>query len=280
VEEDKIAEKSNKVVAVLEGFINGDISTLEFERTFPIVLSEYEEVIGGSAYYPLDMLVPSFDKTVEWRESIIQGYRTEIERMEKQMLQPVERYAQTLPKVKYRELCIEGLERFPIEILDRTTKHWVESNLIKEEEISFFDGNGESLFGTCESLYKCELKHQSFLLTAVNGGFPSFPKTLEELLKQLGELSNNAPAAWIRCYDSGGHACVEQCHNFEDPFKNMGVIQWIELTDIQHTQGGVCNLLLLPESKEWMLVLSNTFVFFEITIHGNNRFVEHVVNSA
>lgn len=277
MEEVKFTEKANALVDVLKSYVRGKISRNEFEIKFPPVLAEYESVIKDSAYSPLGELVPSENQNTEWLENMIAMYQNEIENLEKQKRNPEKPYAHTLSKEKYNQLCKEGLGQLQIEISDRKTKMWVETNLINDEEIEFLDKNGTSKFGNFKTLYRCDLLHESFLVTALNGGIPRLQKTIEEILKKIEIENNGAPAVWVRCYDADGFALVENCYNIQSSYENLDVIQWFELTTSSSTQGEGCNLLLLPENKEWMFSLSNDFKSFEMTIHGKKEFVESIV---
>lgn len=278
MEEIKFIEKANALVDVLKSYVRGKISRDEFEIKFPPMLAEYEDVIEDSAYSPLGELVPSKNQNTEWLENMIAMYQHEINNLKIQKQNPEKPYVHTLSKENYSELCKEGLDQLQIEISDRKTKMWVEANLIDDEEIEFLDKNGTSKFGNFETLYRCDLLHESFLVTALNGGIPRLPKTIEEILKKIEIESNRAPAVWVRCFDADGFALVENCYGIQNSYEDLDVIQWFELTTSSSTQGGICNLLLLPENKEWMLSLSNNFERFEITIHGSKTFVNSIAS--
>jgi len=87
-------------------------------------------------------------------------------------------------------------------------------------------------------------------------------------------------ATWVRCSEPDGFSNIEVSHFFTDPYQDIENLHWIEHTDSQSTQGGVCHLILVAEDRSWMLLHTNTFSEFKIELHGSKQFIEKVSSNA
>ena len=276
---EKMLKRAKDLSEVLQQYVYGKITRKKFSKRFPGILKKYEETIDDSAYYPLDILVPTADNSDRaWKENMLSMYRNEIARLESLLEHNEPSYSETLSDQKLIEHCKEALERLPVEILDRTTKAWLEENIVNDVFFEFLDSKDISKFGYHEVIYQTPIEHESFLLSALNGKLRQCHISYPNLLQTLEDLSDSQRATWVQCSEpDGAIAAIEISSSFTDAYKDFDQFNWIEQTSGDSVQWGTCYLILLPEDKSWMLANINTFREFKIELHGNQQFVESVI---
>ena len=152
---------------IISGFLALDFDYAEFKRRFQPALKAYEKSINAHAYWPLDVIadIPKHCKSnlVEW--------------------------------------CQQALDRLPKEALDRSTRCWLESTLIANDDgytyFSFFGNDGNSRFGTHAALYSTGIDRDSFLLSSLNGTIKPPRFQYAKLLAALRETGGDELASWV-----------------------------------------------------------------------------------
>lgn len=118
------------------------------------------------------------------------------------------------------------------------------------------------------------IEGESFLLPALNGTFKPLPFLYSELLSTLTETSGDELAAWAMCSEpDNAFALVDNVWSLGNVYEEA---RQIEQTRGDSVQWGNCYLLLLPKSKNWMLVNYYRFNGFEISLHGTREFIDTV----
>lgn len=274
-------KSANAIIELIQKYLNNDLDQADFNNLYPPLLSKYEEDIDDSAYYPLDILAPSeSNDDNSWKQSMREMYLSEIAKLDDMLEDNEPSYSETMTVEKQKEHCREALERLPIELLDRRTKSWVEDEILEDDEFVFFDEHKHSKLGGHHILYIASLEKESFLVTALNGNMPKFDFNYSELLQTLKKYGGRQRATWVRCSEPDGFSCIEVSEVFTDPYEDIENLHWIEHTDSQSTQGGVCHLILAAEDRSWMLLHTNTFSEFKIELHGSKQFIEKVSSNA
>ena len=272
-------KSAEAIVELIKNYLNNDIDQAHFNNSYPPLLAKYEEDVDDSAYYPLDILVPSESNDDKaWKQNMREMYLSEIAKLEDMLEDNEPSYSETMSVEKQKEHCREALERLPIELLDRSTKSWVENVLLEDEEFVFFDECESPKLGDHKVLYVTSLENESFLITALNGNMPKFDFNYPELLKNLKKHGGSQRATWVRCSEPDGFSNIEVGRFSTDPYQDIENLRWIEHTDSQSTQGGVCHLILVSEDRSWMLLHTNTFSEFKIELHGSKQFLDKLSN--
>lgn len=274
-------KSAKAIIELIQKYLNNDLDQGDFNNLYPPLLAKYEEDIDGSAYYPLDILAPSESNDDKaWKQSMREMYLSEIAKLDDMLEDNEPSYSETMTVEKQKEHCREALERLPIELLDRSTKSQVEEELLEDDEFVFFDEHKLSKLGGHHVLYSASLENESFLITALNGDMPKFDFNYSELLQTLKKYGGPQRATWVRCSEPDGFSNIEVSQFFTDPYQDIENLHWIEHTDSQSTQGGVCHLILVAEDRSWMLLHTNTFSEFKIELHGSKKFIEKVSSNA
>jgi hypothetical protein len=182
------------------------------------------------------------------------------------------------PEDSLRKLCAMALERLPREELDRETRYWIEENLIDGDEFSFFHSSGVSKFGASRCFYRSEIDGESFLLSALNGTLKPPKFRYSHLLSSLRDASNGDIAAWISCSEpDNAFANVEMVWTLGSVYEEPQQLARLEQIRGDSVQWGNCYLLLLPQSKSWMLVNHYYFSGFEISLHAAPEFIAEIL---
>jgi hypothetical protein len=274
-------KSAKAIMDLIQNYLNNDIDQAQFNNLYPSLLAKYEDDIDDSAYYPLDILAPSESNDDKaWKQNMREMYLSEVAKLDDMLEDNEPSYSETMSVEKQKEHCREALERLPIELLDRSTKSWVENSLIEDEEFVFFDECKRSKLGGHKVLYSVSIENESFLITALNGNIQKLDFDYCELLQTLKKYGGNQCATWVRCSEPDGFSNIEVSQYFTDPYKSIENLQWIEHTNSQSTQGGVCHLILISEDRSWMLVHTNTFSEFKIELHGSKQLIEKLSNNA
>jgi hypothetical protein len=268
-------KSAKAILELIQNFLNDEVNQAHFNSTYPPLLAKYEEDIDDSAYYPLDILAPSdCNDDKAWKQNMREMYLSEIAKLDELLEDNEPSYSETMSVEKQKEHCREALERLPIELLDRSTKSWVEDELLEDEKFVFFDNSNRSKLGSHDVLYVTPLENESFLITALNGNMPKLDFNYGELLQSLKKHGGSQRATWVRCSEPDGFSYIEVSQFFTDPYQDIENLHWIEHSASQDTQGGVCHLILIAEDRSWMLLHTNTFDEFKIELHGSKQFMD------
>jgi len=274
-------KSANAILKLIQDYLDNKIDQGYFNKSYPSLLAKYEEDISDSAYHPLDILAPSESNDDKaWKENMREMYLSEIAKLDELLEENEPSYSETMTVEKQKEHCKEALERLPVELLDRSTKDWIEKTLLENESFEFYDKNNNSKLGRHKVFYSTPLESDSFLITALSGHLPKMDIDHSKLLYSLKSLSNSQSATWVRCSEPDGFYSIEVSQYFTDPYECIENLLWIEHTDSESTQGGVCHLVLVSQDRSWMLVHTNTFDEFKIVLHGSEEFIEKVCSNA
>jgi hypothetical protein len=270
-------KNADAIVDLIHDYLENKVDQKQFNRSYPSLLAEYEEGIDDSASYPLDILAPSESNDDKaWKEDMREMYLSELAKLDVLLDDNEPSYSETISVEKQKELCKEVLERLPIELLDRDTKLWVENTLLEDGGFVFFDDKNCSKLGGHKVLYVTPLENESFLITSLNGNMPKLEFEYRGLLKQLKKHGKSEHATWVRCSEPDGFSSIEVSQFFTDPYEDVENLHWIEHTNSESTQGGVCHLILVAEDRSWMLLHTNKFNEFKIELHGSQRLIADV----
>lgn len=167
----------------------------------------------------------------------------------------------------------QALERLPREELDRSTRVWITENLIDEDEFSFetFDENVE--------LYSTEIDGESFLLSSLNGTLKPLSFKFADLLCALKETSGGELATWVICSEpDNAFAAIESIWSLGNVYEESSQLAKIEQIRGDSVQRGNCYQILLPKSKNWMLVNYYYFEGFKMSLYGSNDYLNEVLS--
>ena len=234
----------NELQRLLSEFLGDSFSRSDFVKLFSKALERYKETINDRPYYPLN--------------DICQLNRFSDE--------------------EFKKYCLQALERLPREELDRTTRHWLEKELVDDDAFNFFKPDGVSKFGESAVLYSSKIDGESFLLSALNGTLKPLSFRYVDLLAALKVVGNSELAAWVYCSEpDNAFAHIENVWSLGSVYEEPSQLSQIEQTRGDSVQWGNCYLLLLPKSKSWMLVNHCHFDGFEIALHGHKDFIGGVL---
>lgn len=167
----------------------------------------------------------------------------------------------------------QALERLPREELDRTTKQWITDNLINGEEFCF------EIYEEKIELYSSKIEGESFLLSSLNGTLKPLSFKFSDLLQVLKELSGGELAAWVICSEpDNAFATIESIWSLGKVYEEDNQLSKIEKIRGDSVQWGNCYQLLLPKSKKWALVNFYDFNGFEMSLYGENSFLNKVLS--
>jgi hypothetical protein len=232
---------------VITRFLAGDFDYSEFRRQFQPVLESYEKSINDRAYWPLGVIadIPKHCKT------------------------------------NLHEWCHQALERLPKEALDRSTRCWLESTLIGNDDgytyFSFFGNDGESRFGTHAAIYSTRIDRDSFLLSSLNGTIKRPRFQYPNLLTALRVIGGNELASWVYGTEpDNALAVIDRIWSLGDAYSESEQLRHIERQPAP--EGGGSYLMLLPKSKQWMLMNEYDYERFTIYVHGRREFIADVAS--
>ncbi|WP_162044286.1 hypothetical protein [Undibacterium sp. YM2] len=224
--------------------LDSTITEQKFHSEFGHALSKYAKYINDRPYYPLNDLT-------------------------------------SMSGEKLRKYASDALARLPREELDRSTRKWIEDNLVDEDAFSFHDKDGQPKFGQILQLYHTEIEKESFLLSALNGTIQQPTFKYADLLAVLKEQSSNELGAWVLCNEpDNAFANIEYLWTLGEVYEEPEQLAKIERIRGDSVQWGDCFLMLLPKSKNWLLLNTYRFSSFEISLHAKAEFVDAVLSDA
>lgn len=182
-------------------------------------------------------------------------------------------------KLFFSELRERGREALR-ELANQSTRAWIERHLIAQldgpySDFSFFRADGQSLFGRCARLHETPIADGGFLYSSLAGVTKPLPFDYRALLATLREVGGHEPAAWAHCVEvDGAIADIFSVYNWGDVYDQVHHLQEFEFPRTPEHRGGY--VLLLPESRRWMLVNADEQTF-TIDLHGSEAFVAEVL---
>jgi hypothetical protein len=229
-------------------FLAGEWDYPAFQPLFRKALSSYAASIMDRPYWPLDVIA---DIPAHVRE-------------------------------KLNDYCRQALDRLPKEALDRSTRVWIDRVLISNEDghtaFSFFLPDGASRFGTHAVFYSTCIDDDCFLLSALNGIIPKPSFSYAGLLGALRENANGELASWVYGTEpDNALAIVNRVWSLGDSFKECYHLRQLEQEPAP--QGGASYLMLLPRSREWMLLNEYYSGCFTISLHAQRSFIERIASA-
>jgi len=273
-----LLKEEQKLFKLLKGYVSGNISREKFTYSYCELLPLLESKLDKGLYHPLHVIVPTEDNSERaWKEDMRDMYLREIKNLDELVEKDEPSYAEKLSEEQQKALCQEAIQSIPKVALERSSIEWVKNNLIKDDEFVFIDEENNSRFDSYDVLYKACLVRKSFIMTAFSGGLPKLDYDYTLLINSL-KKKVDGNTVWIRCSESDGLTAVDGTTWYTDPAEEIENLNWLEYTDPQMIQWGVCHLLFIPSNREWMLVHSNDFEGFSITLHGTGAFVSDVLN--
>ena len=233
------------LVESINRFLAGEYDYPEFQRQFKSALKSYKKSIRDRPYWPLELIAD------------------------------IPRHL----KSNLRDYCEEALERLPKEALDRSTRYWVGSTLIVNEgrysHYSFCEDDGQSRFGTHAALYSTCIDQDSFLLSALNGTITPPPFRYSSLLTALREIGGNELATWVYGTEpDNAFAKIDHVRSLGNVYEEPAQLQRLERHPAP--EGGGSYLMLLPKSKQWLLLTEYDDDRLSICLHGHRRFIAQV----
>jgi len=260
-----------KIEKLLNDYVRNALNLDAFSKQYNKLLSKLEEEIGD-IYHPLNVIVPSKNNAEKaWQNNMREMYLQELSNLDALLAQDEPSYSEKLSKQQRIDLCRDALKYIPIASSDREAKEWIEENLISDDDFDFGGVIKKSQMTHYTSLYKTQIVHESFLMSALNGLIAPLNIKYDELISFLCNQLATSRAAWVRCSDCDGFIKIEGASLYSETSNNPDRINWIECTKSQDTQGGDCHLILLDGKREWMLVHSNDFSNFEIRLFGSKK---------
>lgn len=270
--------EEQKIFELLKNYVNGGMSRSEFTESYSKLLPELNDKLDEGLYNPLDIIVPTKDNNEQaWKENMREMYLREIENLDNLLEEDEPSYSEKLSDHQQKELCQEAIKYMPMAALDRSSKKWIENNLIEDEEFVFFDGQGKSKLENHKVLYEAKLVDKSFIMTAFCGGLSQLDFKYSELIDVLKESDEGKNTVWVRCSEPDGFASVASSPWHTDTSDEIENLNWLEYIDPETTQWGVCHLVFMPSNKEWLLVHTNDFDNFSIALHGKEAFISNVL---
>jgi len=226
----------SKLQELLKGLIELSISEKEFKPQYKTALEEYETYISDRPYWPLKDLISMYGKDL----------------------------------LKYAS---QALDRLPKEELDRSTRDWIQGNLVDGEEFNF------DKYIDYVQLYTTKVDGESFLLSSLNGTIKPLSFLFSDLLQVLKVVSKGELASWVLCTEpDNAFAAIESIWLLGNVYEEANQLSKIEQVRGDSVQWGNCYQLLLPKSKSWMLLNYYHFDGFEISLHGDSCFIDEVLS--
>lgn len=270
--------EEQKIFELLKNYVSGDISCSEFTESYSKLLSDLEDKLDEGLYHPLDIIISTEDNSEQaWKENMREMYLREIENLDNLLEEDEPSYSEKLTEQQQKELCQKAIKYIPVAALERSSKKWVENNLIEDEEFVFFDSQGKSKFENHKVLYEAKLVQKSFIMTAFCGGLSKLDFKYSELIDVLKESDESESTIWVRCSEPDGFASVASTPWYTNTSEEIENINWLEYTDPETTQWGACHLIFMPSNKEWVLVHTNDFNNFSIALHGKEAFISNIL---
>lgn len=240
---------------LLTQFLAGGLRYADFLPRFRTALRAYEGSINDLAYWPLGAIA---EMPLGVSADLPKQFESEL-----------------------HDYCQQALDRLPKEALDRSTRLWIESTLIEEIDdwtyFSFFNSDGQSLFGTHAAIYSTRIDDDSVLLSALNGTISQSPFRYDELLNVLRDIGGNELATWVYGTEPDNViASIDRIWSLGDAYEESDQLRQLE--SHPSLEGGGSYLMLLPKSKQWMLMNEYYYEGFSICLHGNRQFIVDVAS--
>jgi hypothetical protein len=116
-------------------------------------------------------------------------------------------------------------------------------------------------------------------LSSLNGTLKPLSFKFSDLLQVLNELSGGELAAWVLCSEpDNAFAAIESIWSLGNVYEEDNQLAKIEQIRGDSVQWGNCYQLLLPKSKKWALVNFYYFDGFEMSLYGENSFLNEVLS--
>jgi hypothetical protein len=180
---------------------------------------------------------------------------------------------ETMEGSELLDYASQAFERLPREELDRTTEKWISENLVDGDEFNF------DIFDEKVQLYSTNIDSESFLLSSLNGTIKPLSFNFADMLQVLKELSGGELATWGFCLEpDNAFAAIGSVWSLGDVYEETNQLAKIEQISGESVQWGNCYQLLLTKSKKWMLLNHYYFQGFEMSLHGNNSFINKVLS--
>jgi hypothetical protein len=272
-----LLKEERKILHLLNEYVSGSISREKFVAKYGRLLPRLKEKLEDGLYHPLHVIVPTEDNSERaWKESMRNMYLQEIANLDQMLEDDEPSYVEKLTEEDQKSLCKEAIEFIPKAALERSTIEWIQGNLILNEEFVFNEDNGNPRFEVVEQLYTAGLKRMSFIMTAFSGDLPKLKFKYFDLIETL-KRKTEANTIWVRCSEPDGLTAVDGTPWYSNPADEIENLTWLEYTDPQETQWGVCHLLFMPSHREWLLLHSNDFNNFSINLYGRVDFIRSVL---
>jgi hypothetical protein len=268
---------------MLKDYISGKMAEKQFIREYPTCLEQYVEVTDEQVHWPLDLLVPMpANSERAWKENMIAMYQQQLQDLESQLGDDEESYAEKLGSQERKSLCQDGINSIRKQVQNLTAKSWIYDNLVDDVEFKFTTLDGDSVFGARKTLYSTPILNESFLLTALSNVMVKPPFAFQQLILAIRQTCQDTRCFWARCSENdGAFADVKVISDFtESAFDQLDQLAWIEHTTGSDTQWGACHLLLMPADYSWMLKITNDFRNLSIELHGDEGFIDLVLQAA
>lgn len=186
----------------------------------------------------------------------------------------------TLTAERLRALCRDALDRLPRELLDRSTRSWIADRLIHHDSFRFTDSGGASLFGQMRRLHSTPVASESFSLSALDRALAPAPFEYDALLRDLRTAAADEPATWALCTEpDNAFAHIDSLSSLDEAYGEPDRLAKLEPINGCDVQWGPCYLLLIPASRDWLLVNRYDFHTFEIELHGSVGMLDSVCDS-
>lgn len=179
-----------------------------------------------------------------------------------------------------RALCRDALDRLPRELLDRSTRSWIAERLVHHDGFRFVDSDGASLFGHMRRLHSTTIASESFLLSGLDRAITPAPFKYRALLRALRTAAANELATWALCTEpDNAFAHIDSLSSLGEVYEESDQLAKLERISGCDVQWGPCYLLLIPASRDWLLVNRYDFREFEIALHGSAGMLDFVCDS-
>ncbi len=238
-------KEEQEIIGLIEDYFANRLNLDDFLTSFRRLIPKLDSKLDEWLYYPLKDIADS-------------------------------KYFDKLPKFRKLEILKEAVDFIPKAAFDRDAKKWIENNLIEDEELVFMDQQGSSKFGAHEILYQAPLKRMSFIMSALTNGLPSLEYSYEILIDKLRSHTLD-DTIWVRSSMCDGYPVIDSTSWYTNESDEIENISWLEHTSPQETQWGECHLLFMPSNYEWLLLHTNDYESFSISLHGNKTFIKSIL---
>jgi len=283
---EEVLKAKEKLEAVINQYLSGDIDLIKFEEKYTSQLELYEEAMGDGGDYLYDNtgnIVETISTSkMMYKEDRIADLKLELEELQSTEFEKLKKYypLSKLDDSLRKKMCRNALFEINQQVKQITVHNWIKENfVVNDRRFDFFLGKGKSKLGGSLVLYRTPIFKKSFLLSALNSTIikPSF--SIEKLFKTLKKVSGNHECFWVQCHDCDGVVAIIRVVSSwyakdMDPYTDLEQLAWFE-EDLygQHQGNGDYNLLLLSSDYRWMLKVSYSFEEWWIELHGEKIFL-------